>query len=207
MKDRLGETFVGTITGVTGFGIFVTLDEVYVEGLVHISEFGQDYFHFDQAKHAIIGERTKKKFQLSDRINIKVARVDIETSKIDFSLAGEVLKKAIAIDDDSADSKAKFSPWNAGKKKVAKAALGKGVKAPSAPPQVSPQPPRETRQSREAKADKTVITLSSANPPTTPIAGFGAAAPKGKAAVKTKVAAQPAPKTRKPAALLTKKKK
>ena len=207
MKDRLGETFVGTITGVTGFGIFVTLDEVYVEGLVHISEFGQDYFHFDQAKHAIIGERTKKKFQLSDRINIKVARVDIETSKIDFSLAGEVLKKAIAIDHDSADSKAKFSPWNAGKKKVAKAALGKGVKAPSAPPQVSPQPPRETRQSREAKADKTVITLSSANPPTTPIAGFGAAAPKGKAAVKTKVAAQPAPKTRKPAALLTKKKK
>ena len=207
MKDRLGETFAGTITGVTGFGIFVTLDEVYVEGLVHISEFGQDYFHFDQAKHAIIGERTKKKFQLSDRVNIKVARVDIETSKIDFSLAGELLKKTKASDDDADDGNAKSSPWNAGKKKVAKAAMEKGVKAPSAPPQVLAQPPRETRQSREARADKTVITVSSANPPTTPMAGFGASASKGKAAPKPKVQAPPIPKTKKTAASLSKKKK
>lgn len=89
MKDRLGEVFAGTISGVTGFGIFVTLDDVYVEGLVHISELGQDYFHFEQGKHQIIGERTRKKFQLSDRVNIKVARVDIETAKIDFVLTDE----------------------------------------------------------------------------------------------------------------------
>ena len=213
MKDRLGETFAGTITGVTGFGIFVTLDEVYVEGLVHISEFGQDYFHFDQAKHAIIGERTKKRFQLSDRVNIKVARVDIETSKIDFSLAGQLLKKAVDVVDDAAEAKGKFSPWSGGKKGVAKAAIEKGVKAPTAPPQVSPQAPRETRQSREAKADKTVINVSSANPPTTPMAGFGAAATKGKAAAGSKakavakVVAAPAPKTKKSGALLAKKKK
>ena len=206
MKDRLGETFAGTITGVTGFGIFVTLDEVYVEGLVHISEFGQDYFHFDQAKHAIIGERTKKKFQLSDRVNIKVARVDIETSKIDFSLAGELPKRSVVINEKTDDSKGKFTPWNAGKKKVAKAAIEKGVKAPSAPPQVLTPPPRETRQSREAKADKTVITVSSANPPTMPMAGFAAGAPKRKTATKPK-APPPAPKAKKPAALLAKKKK
>ena len=207
---RRGETFSGTITGVTGFGIFVTLDEVYVEGLVHISEFGQDYFHFDQAKHAIIGERTKKKFQLSDRVNIKVARVDIETSKIDFSLAGELLKRSVATDEKADDSKGKFTPWNAGKKKIAKAAVEKGVKAPSAPPQVLSPPPLETRQSREAKADKTVINVSSANPPTTPMAGFGTAAAKGKAPPKPKVVsppASPAPKARKTAALLAKKKK
>ena len=206
MKDRLGETFAGTITGVTGFGIFVTLDEVYVEGLVHISEFGQDYFHFDQAKHAIIGERTKKKFQLSDRVNIKVARVDIETSKIDFSLAGELQKRAVATDEKPDESKGKFTPWNAGKKKVAKAAVEKGVKAPSAPPQVLSSPPRETRQSREAKADKTVINVSSANPPTTPMAGFASGTPKNKAATKPKVV-PPVTKAKKPAAIANKKKK
>jgi ribonuclease R len=212
MKDRLGETFAGTITGVTGFGIFVTLDEVYVEGLVHISEFGQDYFHFDQAKHAIIGERTKKKFQLSDRVNIKVARVDIETSKIDFSLAGELPKKAAKL-DVAGDGANKFTPWNAGKKGVAKGAIEKGVKGPSAPPQVQKQPPRETREAREAKADKKVITVSSANPPTTPMAGFapGASAMKGRAAPKTKVPPKPEPKavskTKSGGALLAKKKK
>ena len=89
MKDRINEVFTGTITGVTAFGIFVTLDDVYVEGLVHISELGQDYFHFDQDKHLILGERTRKKYQLADRLIIKVVRVDIETSKIDFALSSE----------------------------------------------------------------------------------------------------------------------
>jgi ribonuclease R len=207
MKDRLGETFAGTITGVTGFGIFVTLDDVYVEGLVHISEFGQDYFHFDQAKHAIIGERTKKRFQLADRVNIKVARVDIETSKIDFSLAGERLKKAVEADEKAVGSDEKFKPWNAAKKTVAKAALEKGVKAPSAPARIQPSAPRETRESREAKADKTVINVSSANPPTTPMAGFVSSPPKGKVEAKTKLPAKPAPRSKAGGALLAKKKK
>ena len=200
MKDRLGETFVGTITGVTGFGIFVTLDEVYVEGLVHISEFGQDYFHFDQAKHAIIGERTKKRFQLSDRVNIKVARVDIETSKIDFSLAGDIPKKVPPPADAAKNAKA--DPWSdpapTGKPKT-KAALEKGAIAPSAPPQVLPPPARETRQAREAKADKTVITVSSANPPTTPMLGLGVGAAKPRAGAK------PPATAKKPAASRAKK--
>ena len=214
MKDRLGETFAGTITGVTGFGIFVTLDEVYVEGLVHISEFGQDYFHFDQAKHAIIGERTKKKFQLSDRVNIKVARVDIETSKIDFSLAGELLKKSVPPESQATQSKEKSSPWSGGKKVVSKAAVEKGVKAPSPSPQVTqrspqvaPRPPRESREAREAKADKTVINVSSANPPTTPMEGFDAAMPKARVAAKVAVKPKAAPKTKLSGAKLSKKKK
>ena len=206
MKDRLGETFAGTITGVTGFGIFVTLDEVYVEGLVHISEFGQDYFHFDQAKHAIIGERTKKKFQLSDRINIKVARVDIETSKIDFSLAGQLLQKSDDVDENINRSKGKYEPSAVGRKALPKAVVAKGVKAPSGSPQVLQQPVRETREAREAKADKKVITVSSANPPTTPMAGFAVGAPKIKAPPKTKTPPTPAAKT-KTGATQTKKKK
>jgi ribonuclease R len=69
---------------VTGFGIFVALDDVYVEGLVHISELGQDYFQFDAAKHQLIGDRTRKRFRLADRVRVKIVRVDLETSRIDF---------------------------------------------------------------------------------------------------------------------------
>jgi ribonuclease R len=86
MRDRIGEHFEGTITGVTGFGIFVALDEVYVEGLVHISELGRDYFHFDPARHQLLGERTKRRFRLSDRVAVKLVRVDLEQMKIDFVL-------------------------------------------------------------------------------------------------------------------------
>ena len=90
MQDRVGESFPGTVSGVTGFGLFVALDDVYVEGLVHISELGQDYFHFDAAKHQLLGERTGQRYRLGDRLQIKLVRVDLETRKIDFQLdAGE----------------------------------------------------------------------------------------------------------------------
>ena len=89
MQDKIGEEFEGTISGVTGFGIFVALDGVYVEGLVHVSELGSDYFSFDQARHHLIGERTHKTYRLSDRVQVKVVRVDLETSKIDFALVEE----------------------------------------------------------------------------------------------------------------------
>lgn len=86
MMDKVGMSFGGSISGVTGFGLFVALDDVYVEGLVHISELGADYFHFDQVLHQIVGERTGVRFRLGDRVQVKVARVDLETSKIDFVL-------------------------------------------------------------------------------------------------------------------------
>jgi ribonuclease R len=87
MQDRIGETFKGTISGITPFGAFVALDEVYVEGLVHVSELGNDYFHFDAGRHALMGERTRKRFRLGDRIEVKLVRVDLDGRKIDFTLA------------------------------------------------------------------------------------------------------------------------
>jgi ribonuclease R len=87
MKDRVGETFTGSISGVTSFGAFVALDGVYVEGLVHVSELGNDYFHFDPARHQLMGERTRKRYRLGDRLEVKVVRVDLDTSRIDFTLA------------------------------------------------------------------------------------------------------------------------
>jgi ribonuclease R len=86
MQDRVGESFTGTVSAVVPFGIFVALDEVYVEGLVHVSDLGQDYFHFEPARHLMIGERTRRIFRLGDRVKIKVVRVDLETSKVDFVL-------------------------------------------------------------------------------------------------------------------------
>jgi ribonuclease R len=89
MRDRVGEEFEGSVSAVTGFGIFVALDDFYVEGLVHISELGQDYFQFDPVRHQLVGDRTRKQFRLADRVRVKIARVDLETSRIDFLLAGD----------------------------------------------------------------------------------------------------------------------
>lgn len=86
MRDHLGNSFDGTVSSVTGFGLFVVLDELYVEGLVHVSELGADYFHFDAAKHQMLGERTGKRYRLADRVRVKVVRVDMESTKIDFVL-------------------------------------------------------------------------------------------------------------------------
>jgi ribonuclease R len=68
------------------FGLFVTLDGLNIDGLVHVTELGNDYYHFDAARHALIGERSGQQYRLADRIRVKVARVDLETTKIDFVL-------------------------------------------------------------------------------------------------------------------------
>ncbi len=86
MQDKIGEVYEGTVAGVTSFGVFVALDGVYVEGLLHVTELGNDYFNYDKARHEMLGERTGVRFRLGDRLTIKVARVDLETSKIDFTL-------------------------------------------------------------------------------------------------------------------------
>ncbi len=87
MKDRVGEIFEGSISSVVPFGIFVALDGVFVEGLVHVSELGHDYFHFDEKSHAMVGERSGRRFRLSDRVRVQLTRVDMEANKIDFRLA------------------------------------------------------------------------------------------------------------------------
>ena len=89
MQDHIGDEFDGIVSGVTSFGLFVTLDGLAIDGLVHITELGRDYFHFDAARHTLIGERSGRTFQLAGRIRVKVARVDLEQAKIDFTLADE----------------------------------------------------------------------------------------------------------------------
>jgi len=86
MQDHVGDEFDGTISAVTNFGLFVTLDELYVDGLVHISDLGQDYYKFDAQRHTLRGERTGTKYQLGGRVRVKVVRVSLEQAKIDFVL-------------------------------------------------------------------------------------------------------------------------
>ncbi|KAF3981699.1 MAG: ribonuclease R [Methylococcales symbiont of Hymedesmia sp. n. MRB-2018] len=86
MMDKIGGQFKGIITAVTGFGFFVELEDIYAEGLVHISNLPQDYFHFDAKTHQLMGERTHIRYRLGDKVKIKVARVDLDEKKIDFDL-------------------------------------------------------------------------------------------------------------------------
>lgn len=89
MQDRIGEVFAGSISSVVPFGIFVALDAVFVEGLVHVSDLGRDYFHFDEKQHAMVGERSGARYRLSDRVRVQLVRVDLDQNKIDFRLAEE----------------------------------------------------------------------------------------------------------------------
>ncbi|WP_031432184.1 ribonuclease R [Methylomarinum vadi] len=86
MMDKVGEEFAGLISAVTGFGLFVELQDIYIEGLVHISTLPQDYFHFDATSHHLYGERTGIRYRLGDQVSVKVVRVDLDEKKIDFEL-------------------------------------------------------------------------------------------------------------------------
>jgi ribonuclease R len=86
MEDKVGEMFSGTVSSVTSFGLFVMLDDMYVEGLIHISNLPVDYYHFDEITHTLSGERGGKLFKLGQKLDVLVARVDLEERKIDFQL-------------------------------------------------------------------------------------------------------------------------
>ncbi len=86
MRDRVGETHQGVISGVTGFGLFVELSDIYIEGLVHVTSLKNDYYQFDATGHRLTGERTRKVYRLGDTLTVKVVRVDLDEKKIDLEL-------------------------------------------------------------------------------------------------------------------------
>jgi ribonuclease R len=86
MAGRLGERFSGYVTGVQAFGLFVELEEIYVQGLVHVSSMTDDYYRLDEKAHLLKGENTRTTYRLGDRVEVQVARVDLERRQIDFVL-------------------------------------------------------------------------------------------------------------------------
>ena len=149
MQDKLGEEFTGIITGVTTFGIFVQLDQLFVEGLVHITDLGADYFQYDDARHELRGERTGKKFQLTDRVSVQVVRVDLEARKIDLRLAGADAPppRADKSGGQSKDQKTNIKPGPA----VPKAQPGNASNKAAAKP-AGGQPAAKSRGGRKTNA-------------------------------------------------------
>ncbi|MGB9629122.1 MAG: ribonuclease R [Thermodesulfobacteriota bacterium] len=86
MKDKIGEEFNGVISGVTAFGFFVELRDIFVEGLVRVTSLHDDYYHYHQEKYCLTGERTHKRFRIGDLVRVRVERVDVERRQIDFGL-------------------------------------------------------------------------------------------------------------------------
>jgi ribonuclease R len=89
LRDQVGAVFAGHVSAVTGFGLFVELKDLYVDGLVHITALPHDYYRFEAAQHRLVGERTRKVFGLGDELTVRVVRVDLENRKIDFELESE----------------------------------------------------------------------------------------------------------------------
>jgi ribonuclease R len=89
MREHLGEEFAGTVSAVTGFGLFVTLDSLYVEGLVHITELGGEYYRFDEARQELRGERSGVRYIVGARVRVQVSRVDLDGRRIDFRMVRE----------------------------------------------------------------------------------------------------------------------
>ena len=95
MREHLGEEYAGTVSAVTSFGLFVTLSDMYVEGLVHITELGGEYFRFDEVRQELRGERTGIRYVLGTRVRVQVSRVDLDARKIDFRLVHEAGEAAL----------------------------------------------------------------------------------------------------------------
>jgi len=95
IKERVGEIFSGRVTGVAPFGLFITLDTLFVEGMVHVSELGADYFQYNEATHELRGERTGIRYRLTDPLQVQVARVDLEARRIEFRLVKGASFKAL----------------------------------------------------------------------------------------------------------------
>ncbi|HEY8027044.1 MAG TPA: ribonuclease R [Burkholderiaceae bacterium] len=152
IRDKLGEEFTGTISGVTAFGIFVQLDALFIEGMVHVTELGADYFQFDDARHELRGERTGIRYQLTDRVTVQVSRVDLDARKIDLRLVTEpgirtILKnEARRAESEQQARSGKAKP--AGKAAPAKTAPKAGSPAKAKRTKAAAPTPERSRSSR-----------------------------------------------------------
>ena len=128
MREHLGEEYSGTVSAATSFGVFVTLDELCVEGLVHITELGSEYFRFDEARQELRGERSGLRYAVGSRVRVQVSRVDLDSRKIDFRLVREgETELPAARQRAAATGKAGSGKAASGKPASGKAASGKAA--------------------------------------------------------------------------------
>ncbi len=125
MREHLGEEYGGVVSAATSFGLFVTLDAMYVEGLVHITELGGEYFRFDEARQELRGERTGMRYAIGTRVRIQVSRVDLDGRKIDFRLVPDALAEAVRALPDKGGERSATSPRPPAKRGAAAKASAK----------------------------------------------------------------------------------
>jgi ribonuclease R len=131
MVDHVGEEFSGVVSGVTGFGVFVQLDDIYIDGLIHITALGNDYFQFDAGKSRLTGEHTRRSYRLGDRLRVTVVRVDVDEGRIDLELAGKDATSASRSNKKPVSAREKFMSGNKPKKGVDKHGSAKRSKSSS----------------------------------------------------------------------------
>ncbi len=151
MLEHIGDEFNGVISSVTSFGLFVQLDQVFVEGLAHITSLGSDYYHFDQAAHTLTGERQGRVYRLGDPIRIRVAAVNLDERKIDFQ----------AIEDEKKGRRGKKRPdkrtlkrKERQKNKRAKSSQEKEGSSQSSAAQPTSKPKPKSKSKKKNKVDK-----------------------------------------------------
>jgi ribonuclease R len=161
MREHLGEEYSGVVTSATSFGIFVTLDTLYVEGLVHITELGGEYFRFDEARQELRGERTGIRYAIGTRVQIQVSRVDLDGRKIDFRLVNPAeefsarqirdkgMSKSGAEGTNGAKGKPKSRPFNARKMDGMGSPSRHGKSGPAGAP---PKPAGKKKSSQARKS-------------------------------------------------------
>lgn len=182
MQDRVGEEFSGSVSAVVPFGLFVALDDIFIEGLVHISDLGSDYFHFDETRHELVGERTNARFRLSDRVKVQLVRVDLETNKIDFRLTQGVERATERSGKTARDHAATAESGRSARGGRKSAAKDGGARAESAPAVSEESAPAPVPAMKAAKAAKKTAPKAAAQP--------RAAASKIKPEAEVKAAAQ-----------------
>jgi ribonuclease R len=196
MKDRLGESFTGVISGVTPFGIFVQLDELFVEGLVHVTGLGQDYFEYDEARHELRGKNSGQVYALTGQVTVQVARVDLEARKIDLVLAESEQKGLPAPLERARAAAVEATGSKPPRRRKAKAeANGRVATVPASPQQVhgmkgEPPVPPDFSASDESEDDIVFVPPTRRSRKTGGGNGSGNAKPAAKKAAAKKTAAK-----------------
>jgi ribonuclease R len=188
LEQHVGEDFIGVVSAVTSFGIFVELQGVYIEGLVHVSSLSNDYYHFDAAKHRLVGERTGQSYRLGDQVEVVVVRVDLEDRRIDFELKGLIGK-----------ARSESGRSRSGSGKSSKAGLLKKLNefaSGDAAPKSGKRSPRKRPLGAEP-VDQTIESPAAKKSPGKPKAKKTASAKSGAAEKKAKAGKSSAKKSRK----------
>ena len=150
MQDHVGDTFTGVISTVTNFGLFVRLQELHIEGLIHISSLGQDYYQYDEKRLRLVGENSGVKYHVGDLLSVKVAAVNLDEKKIDLVLAGDnsLLKKSKRVKPSVASGSSNQENKTAKKHKPTKS---KDKKAKTVKSKVKKRSDRKKRPGKNAR--------------------------------------------------------